>query len=166
MSILIGIGLALLTLVAAIITWFGISGPLILAGVTLLWGIFSHFQTISGGQVLTVVLIALGLEAVEIFLSGWAAGQYGATRKSMWFAILGGFLGTIAGASLFLFFGALLGLLAGSYLGAYLGELSAGKSEQAASRAALGALIGNIAGKSIKMAAAVVMGGWLIQQVL
>lgn len=166
MNILIAFGLGLLTLIAGVVTWFGISGPLIIAIVTLLWGFFGHFHTVSGGQVLVVLLIAGGLELIEFLLGGLAARYYGASSRSMWMAILGGFVGTIIGAGLFVFIGALVGLLAGSYLGAYLGELSQGRSETEAVRAAMGALMGNVASKTLKMAATFVMGIWLIRQVI
>lgn len=166
MDILIGIGLGLLTLVAAGVTWLGISGPVILAIVTLLWGIFGQFETVSGAQVFVVVLIAAGLELVEFLMGGLAARYYGASSRSMWLAILGGVVGTIIGAGLFVFVGALLGLLAGSYAGAYLGELSQGRSESEAARAAMGALLGNVASKTLKMIATLVMGFWLIQHVI
>lgn len=166
MNILIGIGLGLLTLVAAGVTWLGISGPVILAVVTLLWGFFSQFETVSGIQVLVVVLIAGGLELVEFLLGGLAARYYGAGSRSMWLAILGGVIGTIIGAGLFVFVGALVGLLFGSYAGAYLGELSQGRSEAEATRAAMGALLGSVASKALKMIATIVMGIWLIQHVI
>lgn len=166
MDILIAIGLGLLTLVAAGVTWLGISGPVILAAVTLLWGFLGHFETVSGTQVFVVVLIAAGLELVEFFLGGLAARYYGASSRSMWLAILGGVVGTIIGAGLFVFVGALLGLLAGSYAGAYLGELSQGRSESEAARAAMGSLLGNVASKTLKMIATFVMGIWLIQHVI
>jgi len=166
MNILIIIALSLLTLISGLITWLGISGPVILGVVTLLWGYFTHFESVSVGQVIVVWVVAGGLELVEFFLGGLAARNYGASSRSMWLAILGGILGTIIGAGLFVFIGALVGLLAGSYLGAYIGELSLGRSETEAAHAAMGALLGNVAGKALKMVATFVMGIWLIQQVV
>lgn len=166
MNILIMIGLSLLTLISGLLTWFGISGPLILATATLLWGYFTHFGSVSVAQVIGVLLVAGGLELIEFLLGGLAARYYGASSKSMWFAILGGILGTIIGASLFVFIGALIGLLGGSYLGAYVSELSQGRPETEAARAALGALLGNVASKTLKMVATFVMGIWLIRQVV
>lgn len=166
MDILIAIGLGLLTLIAAGVTWLGIPGPAILAVVTLILGILGNFEAVSGTQVGAVVIIAVGLELVEFFLGGLSARYYGASSRSMWLAILGGVVGTIIGASLFVFVGALLGLLAGSYAGAYLGELSQGRSESEAARAAMGALLGNVVSKTLKMIATFVMGVWLIRQVI
>jgi len=92
MNILIIIALSLLTLISGLITWLGISGPVILGVVTLLWGYFTHFESVSVGQVIVVWVVAGGLELVEFFLGGIAARNYGASSRSMWLAILGGIL--------------------------------------------------------------------------
>ena len=106
------------------------------------------------------------LELLEYALSGLAAKYTGAEKRSAFLAIAGGLLGTIILGSLFFVVGALLGLFLGSYLGAYWGELQAGKAKTDARRAALGALMGSIAGKVIKSAMTVVIGVWMIQEVI
>jgi len=106
------------------------------------------------------------LEVLEFVLSGLAAKYSGAEKRSAFLAIAGGILGTIVLGSLFFIVGAILGLLIGSYLGAYWGEYQAGKSPAEARRVAVGALMGSVAGKLLKSATTVIIGVWMIREIL
>lgn len=106
------------------------------------------------------------MEVLEYGLSGLAAKYTGADNRSALMAVLGGFLGTIILGSLFFVVGAVLGLFIGSYLGAYLGEKRSGKTNEEARKAALGALLGSITAKVLKTAMTVVIGIWMIGEVV
>ena len=131
-----------------------------------IWAWFGDFVLISLPEIFIILFLMILLEILEFALSGLVAKYSGADKRSAFLAVVGGLLGTIVLGSLFFIVGALLGLLIGSYLGAYWGELQAGKSSAEARRAALGALMGSIAGKLIKSATTVIIGVWMIQEIL
>ena len=130
------------------------------------WAWFGDFVLISLPEIFIILGLLVLLEILEFALGGLAAQYSGAEKRSAFLALLGGVLGTIVLGSLFFIVGAILGLLIGSYLGAYLGELQAGKSPAEARRAALAALMGSIAGKLLKSATTVIIGVWMIQEIL
>ena len=131
-----------------------------------IWAWFGDFVLISLPEIFIILFLMILLEILEFALSGLVAKYSGADKRSAFLAVVGGLLGTIVLGSLFFIVGALLGLLIGSYLGAYWGELQAGKSSAEARRAALGAFMGSIAGKLIKSATTVIIGVWMIQEIL
>jgi len=141
MDILIIIGIILLTLVIALVTWIGVPGTFIMSILVLICGWVTGFAAISGSHIFTIFAISIFLEVVEFLMGGLAARYYGAERRSAIFAILGGVIGTIIGVSILVPVGALIGLVAGSYLGAYMGEKLSGKTDALAARAALGAVL-------------------------
>lgn len=121
---------------------------------------------ISVPEIIILLGLMLLLEVLELFLSGLAAKYSGAEKRTAFLAVIGGVLGTFVLGSMFFIVGAVLGLFLGSYLGAYWGEHQAGKSPAEARRAALGALMGSIAGKVIKSATMVIIGVWMIREIL
>ena len=161
MDILIIIGIILLTLVIALVTWIGVPGTFIMSILVLICGWVTGFAAISGSHIFTIFAISIFLEVVEFLMGGLAARYYGAERRSAIFAILGGVIGTIIGVSILVPVGALIGLVAGSYLGAYMGEKLSGKTDALAARAALGAVLGNVVSKTLKSTAVLIIGIWL-----
>ncbi len=166
MDVLITIGILLLTVVLAILTWVSVPGTFLMSILALIIGWATGFADITGGSILALFAVSVFLEVTEWFLGGLTARLYGASRRSAVFAILGGIVGAIIGLGLFVPFGALVGLLAGSYLGAYASERLEGRSGNEAARAALGAVIGNVVSKSIKSAAVVIIGIWLVKMLV
>ena len=130
------------------------------------WAWIGDFALISIPEIFIILGIMIFLEIFELTLSGLAAKYSGAEKRSAVLAIIGGLLGTLLLGSLFFIVGALLGLFLGSYLGAYWSERQLGKSKQDARRAALGALIGNLAAKLIKSAMTIIIGVWMIKAVV
>lgn len=68
--------------------------------------------------------------------------KYGGSKRGVW----GATLGVVAG----LFFGP-LGIILGPFIGAYLGEISTGKKDKEALRAAWGSLMGFLLGVGLKL---------------
>ncbi|MBA7621916.1 MAG: DUF456 family protein [Calditrichaeota bacterium] len=161
MDVLIIIGIILVTIVIALVTWIGVPGTFIMSVFVLVCGWITGFAAVTATHVLTIFAISIALEVAEFFMAGVAARYYGASRRSAVFAILGGLAGTIIGVSIIVPIGALVGLFAGSYLGAYLGEKLSGKTDTGAARAALGAVLGNVVSKTLKSTAVVIIGVWL-----
>ena len=131
-----------------------------------IWAWFGDFVLISLTEIIVIFMLMILLEILEFALSGLAAKYSGAEKRSAFLAVLGGLLGTIVLGSLFFIVGAIFGLLIGSYLGAYWGEHQAGKAPAEARRAALAALMGSVAGKVLKSATTVIIGVWMIQEIL
>lgn len=163
MDILIIIGISLLTIVMALVTWVGIPGTFLMSIFALICGLATNFASITVYHILFFFALAIILEVIEFFMGGLAARLYGANRRSVVFAILGGIAGTIIGVGILIPFGALVGLFAGSYLGAYISEKFSGKTDAEAVRAAFGTVIGNVVSKTLKSTAVIVIGIWLIK---
>jgi len=68
--------------------------------------------------------------------------RYGGSRRGVW----GATIGVVAG----LFFGP-LGIIIGPFLGAYIGEITTGKKEREALRAAWGSFVGFLLGVGMKL---------------
>ncbi len=68
--------------------------------------------------------------------------KYGGSKRGVWGATLGVVVG--------LFFGP-LGIIIGPFLGAYLGEISTGKKDREALRAAWGSFVGFLLGVGLKL---------------
>ena len=154
------------TVISAVTIWLNLPGSFLMLLFIFIWTWLGDFALISVNEVLIILAIMLVLEVMEYALSGLAVKYTGAEKRSAFLAIIGGLLGTIILGSLFFVIGALAGLFIGSYLGAYWGELHAGKGKQAARRAAMGALMGSIAAKVLKSAMTVVIGIWMIKEVV
>ncbi len=68
--------------------------------------------------------------------------KYGGSKRGVW----GATIGVVAG----LFFGP-LGIIIGPFLGAYIGEITTGKKEKEALRAAWGSFVGFLLGVGLKL---------------
>ena len=154
------------TAIAAITIWINLPGSFLMLAFIFVWAWIGGFDLISISEVLVILGIMIALEILEFTLSGIAAKLSGAEKKSVFLAIIGGVLGTIILGSLFFIPGAFIGLFLRSYLGAYWGELQAGKNKGEARRAAMGALLGSIAAKVIKSAMTVIIGVWMIKEII
>ena len=129
---------------------------LMFAGAWLL-GYADGYQTIGGGTIAAVgILAALG--TATDYVAGVLGAKFtGASREALW----GSFFGGIAGA----FFG-IPGLLLGPLLGAAIGEFLARKDAWLAGKVGIGAFIGFILGVVAKVGCAVailltLLGVWL-----
>ena len=122
---------------------------LMFAGAWLL-GYADGYQTIGGGTIAAVGILAAIGTATDYVAGVLGAKFTGASRKALW----GSFFGGIAGA----FFG-IPGLLLGPLLGAAAGEFAARREALRAGKVGLGAFVGFIVGTAAKIgcAAAIVL---------
>ncbi|NQV29350.1 MAG: DUF456 domain-containing protein [Candidatus Marinimicrobia bacterium] len=155
-----------ITAISAVTIWLNLPGSFLMLIFIFIWAWIGDFALISVTEILIVLGIMLFLEIFEFTLSGLGAKYGGAEKRSAMMAIFGGLLGTILLGSLFFIVGALLGLFLGSYFGAYWSERQLGKNKQAARRAAVGALLGNLAAKIIKSSMTIIIGVWMIREVV
>ncbi|MFC2070212.1 DUF456 domain-containing protein [Chloroflexota bacterium] len=132
----------------------------VLPGVPLAWlGLFIYalvngFEKISITATVIFFIVMLLTLAIDFLAPMLGAKKY---RASKW-GIVGVFLGFIAGIFLF----GIWGIVLGPFLGALVGELIAKRQPAQAFRAAIGALIGFLAGNLIKVIVILIMMGFFI----
>ena len=108
-------------------------------------------ETGAGWIVMTLLVLITAVALIMDYLASiYGAKQFGATRKGMVGAIVGGIIG--------LFFN-LPGLLLGPFVGAALFEMAGGREWRGASKAGVGATLGLLAGALGKLACCIAMTG-------
>ncbi len=134
--------------------WLMVAGTLLVA-----WlrpGMFS------AGTLVAVVIVAAAGEVLELLSGALGARKGGAGRRGSAGALLGGFVGAIAGTFLIPVpvLGSLVGACAGACLGAWSLEMSGGRDFDESLRAGVGAGVGRALGTVVKLAAGVLL--WLV----
>ncbi len=123
--------------------------PLLFAGLfAAAWA--EDFAYVGAGWLTLLGVLALLTYAADFAATALGAKKFGASRR----AVLGAALGGVAG---FLF--GPVGLVLGPFVGAVLGELSLRRSLRTAGRAGLGATLGLALGAAAKLALASAMLG-------
>ncbi len=132
--------------------------PLIWLGIAV-YAVFTKFMIISWQWLLVLFLIAAAVYALDIWLGTLGAKVAGASR----FGVMGAILGMLLG----IFIGGVVGMLFGAFVGAFLGEfLLAGRSYEKAMKAGAGTVIGFLAGRMLKIIAAVVIVGIFLMKII
>lgn len=106
---------------------------------------------------LILAAIVLVAEVLEFVIQAYGSKKYGGTKKGNWGGIIGSIIGSIVGAPFFFGLGAIPGALIGAYAGCYLLETGQGRTGDAASRAAWGAMWGKFFGMGLKFALGIAM---------
>ena len=123
--------------------------PLVFLGMLLAaWA--GDFQQIGWVTLVVLGLLTLLSVAVDFFATLVGAKRVGASKKALWGAVLGTFIG--------IFFGP-IGLFAGPFVGALLGELWHGKEIGQATKVGLGTWLGIVLGIVLKLGVAFAMLG-------
>ena len=123
--------------------------PLVVIGMLLAaWA--GDFQQIGWVTLVVLGLLTLLSVAVDFFATLVGAKRVGASKKALWGAVLGTFVG--------IFFGP-IGLFAGPFVGALLGELWHGKEIGQATKVGLGTWLGIVLGIVLKLGVAFAMLG-------
>ena len=123
--------------------------PLVFIGMLLAaWA--GDFQQIGWVTLVVLGLLTLLSVAVDFFATLVGAKRVGASKKALWGAVLGTFIG--------IFFGP-IGLFAGPFVGALLGELWHGKEIGQATKVGLGTWLGIVLGIVLKLGVAFAMLG-------
>ncbi len=143
------ITLAILGMILVLIGFFGsflpvIPGPPISwAGFLLLkWTGYIEENLEGYGKVLWILLFFVVLVTIlDYVVPIWGTKKYGGSKRGVWGATIGVIVG--------LFFGP-LGIIIGPFLGAYIGEITSGKKEGEALKAAWGSFVGFMMGVGMK----------------
>ena len=126
--------------------------PLVFIGMLLAaWA--GDFQQIGWVTLVVLGLLTLLSVAVDFFATLVGAKRVGASKKALWGAVLGTFVG--------IFFGP-IGLFAGPFVGALLGELWHGKEIGQATKVGLGTWLGIVLGIVLKLGLAFAMLGLFV----
>ena len=126
--------------------------PLVFIGM-LLAAWVGDFQQIGWVTLVVLGLLTLLSVAVDFFATLVGAKRVGASKKALWGAVLGTFIG--------IFFGP-IGLFAGPFVGALLGELWHGREIGQATKVGLGTWLGIVLGIVLKLGLAFAMLGLFV----
>ncbi|HHS13922.1 MAG TPA: DUF456 domain-containing protein [bacterium] len=148
-------GIALLT--GVFIIPFGVAGTFIIVGASFIYGLLTGFEVITLPFVGLLLGLAVLMEILEGILGAFMARRFGGSRWGMAGAIIGGFLGAIAGTPVVPVLGTLLGGFLGAFAGAMILEYLHVRDAQIAFRVGLGAFFGAVGGKTTKILLAIVM---------
>jgi len=131
----------------------GIPGaPVLFAGlVCAAWA--EGFRHVGWKTLLVLGLLGLSTYGVDLLTTAVGAKRFGASKRAIVGAILGGLIG--------LFFG-IPGVLLGPFIGAAIGELTVRRDLPAATRAGIGATLGLLLGAAAKLAIGVSMVGLFV----
>src|SRR5665213_472927 len=150
----------LFLLTGVVITFITLPGLWLMLITAVVYAILTHFHFIAAKTLITLLVLALLGEIVEVGYSGRGAKRAGAGRRGLWGAIIGGVLGGF-GLSFILPFGfpisTILGICIGTFAGATLGELSAGQTLGRSALIGLSATTGRVMGTIVKGAIGGVM---------
>ncbi len=145
----------MLGLPTTLLAWLGL----------LLVALVSKFQAVSGWALLATFFGCLIIEFADNLLASFMVQRFGASKGSVWMALLGGLVGGMLGGlgggllgGFTAFFIspllALVGAFVGGYAAVYRWERKRNRPEKEATRAAWGTVIGRLLGIALKV-------GWI-----
>jgi uncharacterized protein YqgC (DUF456 family) len=163
--------LAIFVVLAGGVCWlsnlFKLPGNWALAGLV---AAFAYFVPVDGSRGISwtsvgiIVALAVAGEIVEFAAGAVGAAKVGASRRSIWFSLIGAMAGSIGGAAIGApipligsLVAALVGGSAGAFAGAYLGEASIQRPHGERVAVGKGAMIGRLWGTVGKFAVGAVM---------
>jgi len=132
------------------------STPLIFAGM-LVYGIMTGFETLDFTFFLLQGIVVLLTFVTDYFATAIGTKKFGGSKKASLGAIIGLILGAIVLGP--------LGVILGTFLGAVAAELLGGKKVEQAIKTGIGALIGFLGSKIIKLTISVVMIIWFFVRI-
>lgn len=131
--------------------------PLILAGI-LVYAVWDKFEHISGWTVAILVVLTVVITVIDYISHMIGAKTFKASRKALWCAGIGGFLG--------LFTGNVFGFIIGPLIGAVIGELIDSQDLRKALSTGTGVFVGFLSGTLVKFVFALIMVGIFIGSIL
>jgi len=136
---------------------FGVAGTFIIAADALVYGLLTGFERISVTLVVVLFGVAVALEIFESVFGALLAKRFGGSKWAAIGAIIGGFLGAIAGSPVAPVIGTLLGGFFGAFAGAVILELITSGDSRRSLHAGIGAFIGAFTSKIAKIIIAIIM---------
>jgi uncharacterized protein YqgC (DUF456 family) len=143
----------LLVLVGVVITFITLPGLWLILISAVGYTLLTKFEFIGIKTLVTLLVLALAGEVVELSFSGRGAKRAGAGRRGLWGAIIGGVLGGLLLSlviPLVFPLSTIVGICIGTFAGATLGELSSGKTLGRSAMIGLSATTGRVMGTIAK----------------
>jgi uncharacterized protein YqgC (DUF456 family) len=136
--------LSVLLMLAGVIGCFtpGLPGP-ILSYLAVILLSLSDYGMFSGSFLIQFALFTLIVTALDYLLPIWGIKKFGGTKRGVWGAGIGLFLGII--------FFPPFGIIIGPFIGAMIGELTGGREFISAIKSSFGSLLGFLAGTVLKL---------------
>lgn len=135
-----------------------IPGMLLIWLSTLIFVIFTGFEALSIAAFIVITLIAAITGTADFWLSAWGAQKGGASKRSLFWGIVGSLAGTLALP--------LIGTIIGYALGILLSEYQQRADWQSALRASLGGVAGWGLATAVQLGGAIIIIGVFISQTL
>jgi uncharacterized protein len=150
-ALLIALSLAGLAMIP-----LGLPGLWVMVGGILAYGWLTGFASIGVATIAIVLGLAFLGEIIENWIGFRFAKRYGGSTRSGWGALIGGLVGAIIGVPVAVI-GSVLGAFIGSFVGAALFEYTASRHAGVATRVGWGAVMGRVAGVTVKIALGIVI---------
>lgn len=166
METIMDVGLVMTILISILSNFYGLPGNSLLAGSSLVYGIFTGFESFSITFVLTLFAIVVLIEFLEFLIISLTAKKYGASKWGISGGIVGGILGAISGAFITPVLGAIIGSIAGVFLGAFALEFIRTTNLRGSLYSGLGAFLGKLGGLSIKVIGTVTMAIMVVSKII
>ena len=136
---------------------FNLPGTFIIVFTTLGYQLIDKVPGVQWAVILILLVIAVGLELFEYFVTVWSSKKYGGSNYGTAGAVAGSILGAIFGTSILPLIGSILGAFLGGFLGAYVLEYFQNRDRDRAFSVGKGAFIGIVSGKTGKIVGAIAM---------
>jgi len=152
-------GLLVGSIVVILIGLVGIIIP-VLPGVLFVWLGLTFVSWLDGWQTVPMpTVVVFGVLTIAVMILQQVVGVAGAKRFG---ASRLGLIGCAVGLVVGVLLGGPVGIIAGPAIGAFVGEMIAGRTSQAAGRAAMGSVLGLLSGMVVQFILALVMIGWYL----
>lgn len=144
----------------------GLPGNWVILAEALVFALVTHFDKgIGWYDLLALALMAGAGELAEFLLTAYGAQKYGASKKAVAGALVGGLAGAIIVNSFLPLIGAIIGAFLGVFLGAFIITYAFEKDLGKSSQAGIGAFMGRIGAVLVKGAMGVAMAAVIITQI-
>ncbi len=154
----VGVVLLIFFLIIGVaVIFFGIAGTFVIVAAALIYGLLTHFESLSPSFLLLLLGMTLAVEAIEELATALLARRFGGSKWAMLGALVGSFSGAVIGTPVAPVLGTLIGGFAGAFAGACVLEWMHTSDLRRGLRVGTGALLGAMGGKMTKITVAVIM---------
>ncbi len=136
---------------------FGIPGTVIILIDVLLYALITGFENIGFKIIVILIAISLLAETQDFMLGVKGAARFVISKRAIWIAIIGAFLGAVMMTPVLFGLGAVLGIFLGGFAGVLIVELIRQSGLKPALRASYSTIMERVAGTLVKGFCALLM---------